>query len=140
MWEGLPNPLPRPLLWTVPPLAGCCGVAVFRVSFSSASAAVAVGAFCSESVRFVAVHDVSGVPADNVVWSELAHFGECHLAMWASVVGLCVCGPSDQRRSFLVVRCVVVADVFVAHPVCPRRFLTVVVDSSLCAMLLCVHV
>ena len=78
LWEGVPNPLPRPLLWTVPPTFGGCGVLEFRVSFGGAPGPVAERTFGSQPVRFVAVYDVSGVPANNVVWPELPHFGECH--------------------------------------------------------------
>ena len=50
----------------------------FRVPFGGAPGPVAERTFGSQPVRFVAVYDVSGVPANNVVWPELPHFGECH--------------------------------------------------------------
>jgi len=56
-----------------------------------------------EPVRFVSVDDVSAVPAGDVVGSCAPHFLEGELAVWATVVGVVVCGCPDEGRHLFVV-------------------------------------
>ena len=67
------------------------------------------------AVGVVAVYDVPAVPSDDFVGSDASHFFEGELAVGASVVGLVVCGPSDDRRDALVGPAVVVRLVDVRH-------------------------
>ena len=98
------------------PTSGCRRFRrAFPVAGNGATTPVAVGTFCLEAVRFVCVHDMSCVPACYVVGPESPHLIECEGAVWAPVVGVCVCRPPDERCRLLVVRCVVVCLVGVPH-------------------------
>ena len=109
------------------------------VAFAGSVGPVAVGAFCSEAVGFVAVYDVSGVPAGDVVGSCRPHFGECHVAVGAPVVGLVVGVASDLWCCPFVVGGVVVSLVVVAHRVFLGFGLTCVVLSAIVPALMSKH-
>ena len=107
---------PAPYFLGCPPTSGCRRFRrAFPVAGNGATTPVAVGTFCLEAVRFVCVHDMSCVPACHVVGPESPHLVEGEGAVRAPMVGVCVCRPPDERCRLLVVRCVVVCLVGVAH-------------------------